>query len=86
MSVSVCNVCVCLMSRCLRGHAFGHDKTNLGDIVQDDDMHMVGIVVDSDDNCFFAAFDVISYVDIGNNIATDIVVMVPSYSARSVAI
>lgn len=60
---------------------FGHDKTNLGEIVQDDGMHMVGIVVDSDDNNLFAAFDVISCVDIGNSIALDTVVMV--YSARS---
>lgn len=63
----------------------GHDKTNLDDIVQDDGMHMVGIVVDnSDDNDLCAAFDEISCVDIGNSIAMDIVVMLPY--ARSVAI
>lgn len=59
---------------------FRHDKTNLGYIVRDDDMHMV----DNDDNNLFAAFDVISCVDIGDSIATDTVVKV--CSARSEAI
>lgn len=63
-------------------------KTNLGDIVQDDGMHMVDNVVDSDDSDLFAAFLVENQCvfDIDNNIVTDIVVMVPSYNAHSEAI
>lgn len=54
--------------------------------MQDDGMHMVGIVVDSDDNDLCAAFDVISCVDIGNSIAMGTVVMVNSARSGSEAI
>lgn len=72
-------LCVCVVAM----------KTNLGDIVQDDGMHMVDIVVDSDDNDLCAAFldgTKPSAFDIGNNIVTDTVVMVPSYNEHSEAI
>lgn len=63
------------------------NQTNLGDIVQDDGMHMVDIVVDNDNNNLFAAFFygrvVYVAIDIDNNIVTDIVVMVPSYNGHS---
>lgn len=49
-------------------------------------MHMVGIVVDSDDNDLCAsAFDGKSNADIDNSIVTDTGVMVASYNARSEA-
>lgn len=58
------------------------NQTNLGDIVQDDGMHMVDIVVGNDNNGLFAAFfywRVNVAIDIGNGI----VVMVPSYNGHS---
>lgn len=66
-----------------------NNQTNLGDIVQDDGMHMVvDIVVDNDNNNLFVAAwffygKVNVAIAIDNGIVTDIVVMVPSYNGHS---
>lgn len=59
------------------------NQTNLGDIVQDDGMHMVGIVVGNDNNGLFAAFFYWRVVNVAIDIGNGIVVMVPSYNGHS---
>lgn len=85
----LCVWCVCVWLRVVCDDSWcalflATITTNLGDIVQDGGMHMVGIVVESDDNDLFAAsFGEKSIADIDNS--TDTVVTVPSYNARSEA-
>lgn len=58
-------------------------QTNLGDIVQDDGMHMVDIVVDNDSNSLLFAAFFYGRVNVAIDIDSGIVVTVPSYNGHS---